>query len=223
MTPLPNLASMCNDLTALRGVGAPPQSLTERPCKEDRMADKALPPVELLRQLLRYEPETGKLFWLPRGKEFFPSDRAHAVWNARYAGQPALNYAMGSGYLRGSIFGVAALAHRAAWALHHGVWPEAEIDHKNGIRSDNRLENLRPATRAQNAQNVAKSGKNSSGFHGVCWDRRTQKWMAHTKHLGKFKNLGRFDRIEDAARAAQEGRAALHTFSPRIRACVGDT
>ena len=75
------------------------------------MADNHLPPPNELRQLLRYDPETGKLFWLPRAGD----TRGERFFNTRFAGKEALTY-LSKGYRVGSINDADAKAHRVAWA-----------------------------------------------------------------------------------------------------------
>lgn len=77
-----------------------------------------------------------------------------------------------SGYLRVCCNNTQYSAHRLAWFLSHGKWPEHQIDHINGIRTDNRLCNLREATNQQNTQNRHKpNANNKSGYLGVCQQR----------------------------------------------------
>ncbi|WP_395444039.1 HNH endonuclease signature motif containing protein [Caulobacter sp. UC70_42] len=93
------------------------------------------------------------------------------------------------------------MAHRLAWLLTHGEWPEHEIDHINGDRSDNRLVNLRPATRQQNMINRRMHKSNKLGVKGVTQvkDRyRAQLWFN-----GEFVLNRTFATIEEASAAYQ--------------------
>jgi len=92
------------------------------------------------------------------------------------------------------------LAHRLAWLYVYGEYTVDgfEIDHINRIKSDNRISNLRLATRNQNRMNVDKAKNNSSGYKGVCFEQQTQKWKSQIKHNGKSITLGRFSTKEDA-------------------------
>lgn len=165
------------------------------------MAKKALPPQDTLRQLLRYDPNTGKLFWRERGPEWFTTDRVRKTWNARYAGQEALSMVdPTNGYKKGSVFHSTCYAHRVAWTLVHGSCG-GEIDHINGDRTDNRLDNLRLVDRVGNSRNHARNMNNSSGVTGVYWDRRRAKWTAAIKIDYKTVYLGAFDNLDDAAQA----------------------
>ena len=117
------------------------------------------PTPEELRELLRYEPETGKLYWLPRTSGW-------KGFNATYAGKEAFTATDSGGYRIGSLNKARYRAHQVIWALAHGDWPEV-IDHINGDRSDNRIENLRNATDAENRKNARKYKNNSTGVVGV--------------------------------------------------------
>jgi hypothetical protein len=159
----------------------------------------SLPTPEQLRELLRYEPDTGKLFWKERPLSMFPSPRHQGSWNTRYAGREALIELHPSGYLRGRVFNRVYYAHRVVWATVHGLWPDAHIDHINGDKADNRLVNLRAATQQQNNRNTGKRKDNASGFKGVCFHLRSKKWMASISIGGsKSTYLGLFDTPEEA-------------------------
>lgn len=104
------------------------------------------------------------------------------------------------GYLRVKIDGKFYPAHRLVWLWHNGYFPDF-IDHINGNRSDNRIENLRAATKRQNNSNVSWNRKNTSGFKGVVFDKASNKWKAQIAHNRKRYSLGRFDCAEDAHKA----------------------
>jgi hypothetical protein len=88
-------------------------------------------------------------------------------------------------------------AHRLIWLFHYGYMPEF-LDHINGIRNDNRIENLRVATRTQNQMNLKKRIDNSSGCSGVFWNKQRNKWAVRIQIYKKTKHLGLFSSIEDA-------------------------
>lgn len=179
------------------------------------MAQKALPSPEVLRQLLRYEPETGKLFWRPRGADFFtdgkskrtPQQRAN-LWNAANAGNEAFTTS-NKGYLQGTLFGGPIKSHRAAFTIYHGRWPTGHIDHINGNRSDNRISNPRECTNTENCRNASPMRGGTSEFLGVCWYKRLSKWHAQITVDRKRIHLGFFDDEGDAARA-YDAAAASH-------------
>ena len=179
------------------------------------MTAKALPSPEVLRQLLRYEPETGKLFWLARNPDWFSdggkaASHSSAVWNTNFAGKAALATIMANGYLAGKILGKGVYAHRAIMTMDSGRWPDHEVDHINGDPSDNRMANLRLATRSQNALNTCLSKRNASGWRGVWFDGARQKWAAMIGHDGKRTSLGRFGSKDAAIAAYAEASERLH-------------
>lgn len=155
-------------------------------------------PVETLRQLLRLDPETGRVYWRPRGVDLF-TDGGHAAahncakWNAKNAGCEAFTRCA-DGYFCGQIFGRRLKAHRVIFALHYGHWPVEEIDHKDKDRKNNRPDNLREATSSQNSQNRNMQVNNKTGFIGVYWwpERKCYKSSVQvggvSKHVGLFKD-----------------------------------
>jgi hypothetical protein len=159
-----------------------------------------------LREFLRYEPETGKLFWLERQN----SDK---WWNSFCAGKEAFRSTDKHGYRSGHFLGRQYKAHRVVWALVHGEWPADEIDHINGNPGDNRISNLRVVTRAQNMKNIRRLAKNTSGVVGVSWDNINSNWRASIKVNGRCINLGRYKSFE-AACAARADAERLHDFHP---------
>lgn len=104
----------------------------------------------------------------------------------------------GFGYLRITVLGRSYYAHRLAWFYVKGTWPD-QIDHINGIKSDNRIENLRDVTVQQNNQNKLKAQKNSdSKVLGVSWHKKAKKWQAHICVYKERKYLGLFDDVNEA-------------------------
>jgi HNH endonuclease len=165
---------------------------------------------ELLRTLLRYDADSGKLYWLPRDIEHFPNRRAANVWNGRYANKEALTYRL-RGYCYGRLFDKSVSAHRVAYAIFHGVWPD-HVDHINGDRADNRIENLRSVTRTENNRNCRISKSNKSGFTGVFFASERMRWLAYIGVAGKRIDLGAFTTQSDAvaARKSAEQRFGYH-------------
>lgn len=173
------------------------------------------PDPAILNQLLRYDAETGKLFWLQRSSEMFKGEvqtPEHCAdrWNSRCAGQEALSSITARGYRAGKIFGRMFYAHRVIWAMQTGEWPSALIDHKDTDRSNNRWDNLRQATPSQNQHNKRLTSANSSGIKGVSRHKRSGKWQANISLHGKQKHLGVFDSIEQAEHRVNAARCALH-------------
>lgn len=177
---------------------------------------------ELLRDLLRYEPLTGKLYWKERPRELFIDgsedvDATFKSWNKRWAGKEAFTSDDGVGYRQGRIFGKSYRAHRVAWAIYHGAWPADEIDHINGCRMDNRLENLREATREENGRNAGAKITNTSGFKGVSWKKDIGKWRARILVSGVEHSLGVFDCPKEAHQAYSEAARRMHGEFAKVR------
>lgn len=154
-----------------------------------------------LREMLSYDHDTGHFYWR--------RDRTGGVRLGDVAGSVC-----GSGYVQIRLDGGRYKAHRLAWLYVHGAWPTDQIDHINGVRTDNRLLNLRQATRAENSQNRARGSDNTSGHMGVSWAAHINKWIAQIKVNGVGRYLGCFDSIEDAVQARAKAKAELHVFQP---------
>ena len=172
---------------------------------------------ELLRKLLRCVPETGKLFWKSRTSDLFaPGNRTAEsncrVWNKLYEGKEALTSYSSEGYLHGTLLGKRVYSHRLIWAIENGEFPACDIDHINGVRDDNRIENLRSVSRLENTRNAKAPKGNVSGVVGVRWVSASGKWMASIGLMGKTKYLGAFANKSDAidARKAAEIRHGFH-------------
>lgn len=170
------------------------------------MADKPNITPELCRQLLRYDPETGKLYWLPRDESFF-SD-AHggrlankARWDGNYVGKEALTRVDATGRKSGQILGKRAYAHRVAWMLHHGAAPQYSVDHINGNATDNRIANLRDVNHQTNMMNKWMQKNNTSGANGVSWNKRSGNWEAYIKLGSRRCSLGQWATVEEAKAA----------------------
>lgn len=144
---------------------------------------------ERLRELFRYNPETGEFTRL-----------VHRSHNAK-KGDVIRGCQTPYGYFVINAGGKVHLAHRLAWLYVHGEWPSEQIDHVNRDRGDNRFVNLRLATPHQNSSNKRMDGRNTSGVTGVSWYKAYGKWNAQIHVHSKRLNLGYFERIEDAAAA----------------------
>lgn len=149
------------------------------------MAERALPTPAELRQLLRYEPETGKLFWRV------------TLSNRAPAGREAFT-CISHGYRTGRIRGLMLRAHRVIWAMVHDRWPPEMIDHINCDRSDNRIENLREATAAENVLNRPVRHDSASGLKCVHFQKRENAWTSYLRINGRRKHLGYFATAEEA-------------------------
>ena len=142
---------------------------------------------EKLRSLYHYNPETGVFTRL-------------MSLGSRGAG-PAPGGLDSGGYRRLQIEGQRYLMHRLAWLYMHGCWPEHHVDHINGIRDDNRIENLRVCSIRENNLNTRISKNNRSGFKGVSLDKKANYWTAGIHIDRKRISLGRFETAMEAAHA----------------------
>jgi len=152
---------------------------------------------EELKELLEYDSDTGIIRWKLNRSRAKAGSIAGCI--DKY------------GYICIGINGKAYKAHRLAWILHYGVWPEHQIDHINMDKSDNRLVNLRDVTCAINKQNIKFAKKGSkSGMLGSHWDKSHNKYKARIKLNGKTKNLGYFDTAEEAHKASVDAKRIYH-------------
>lgn len=148
--------------------------------------------VEWLKHYLIYDPDTGVFRWrIDMGRRY-------------KAGRIAGHVNPRKGYRRIMIEQKAYPAHHLAWLWTYGKFPKDEIDHINLNEDDNRISNLREATRSQNNGNRGISPKNSSGFKGVWYEpksSRNKPWRAKVKHNGIQYYLGNFTTPEEAHQA----------------------
>lgn len=155
---------------------------------------------ELLRRRFIYNPLTGGFIWRPRARDDFPTQRAFAVWTARFAGKAAFISRTPDGYATAELY-LNRTRHtvcggRAAFAIMTGRFPSDEIDHINRVRDDDRFANLREATRAQNNQNVIKPGRYKTGTR-----RSGYRWTATIYLNARHTHLGTFDTEDEAHQA----------------------
>ena len=112
------------------------------------------------------------------------------------------------GYIRVRIDGVFYMEHRLVFFLFHGRWPEM-TDHVNGIRDDNRIENLRECTAAENAYNA--KGKGERGLpKGVHYHKKRKRYVAYVSRNGKRVNVGEYKDAATAISAVAAKREELH-------------
>jgi hypothetical protein len=146
--------------------------------------------VQAVREALDYDPETGNLTW--------KYDRSNVK-----AGSIAGHLHKGTGYWYVRFRNRLYRTHRLIWLLMVGRWPHEQIDHRDGNRGNNAWLNLRECSNTQNVHNTPHDKRNSSGFRGVSWCRRTKRWRAQLWHNGASVNLGRFATREEAHEARQ--------------------
>lgn len=157
---------------------------------------------ELLREWFDYDPETGHLTWkITRSSSAVTGSRAGCIGD--------------QGYRRIKIDGKRYFEHRLIWLHVYGKWPNPTCDHRNRIRSDNKLNNLREATESQNSQNMGdkKNKPNKWGFRGVVKSKAL--WEARISWKGKKVSIGWFRSAEEAGAAYVEASRKMRGgFSP---------
>lgn len=151
-----------------------------------------------LHELLDYNPETGIFTW-----------KETRNWKATGGADAGSDH---GGYIVIRVDGTLESAHRLVWVYMHGKYPEKFIDHVNGIRSDNRMANLREADMLLNNQNRRKPNKNNhtSQLLGVSIRKSDGKFRARICHNRKSIYLGNFDDAESAHAAYVEAKRTLH-------------
>lgn len=153
-----------------------------------------------LKEVMDYDPDTGIFRWKVKTANTRPGQIAGCIDTSR-------------GYRQIGIGGKTYFAHRLAHLFMTGSWPVAATDHRNGHRDDNRWENLREATWAQNNQNLPKLRTNRNGFPGV-QQRRSGRWSAQIRASGRRLNLGTYETANEAYAAYLAAKAQHHTFQP---------
>lgn len=151
-------------------------------------------------QAWEYCPATGWFLWR--------ADRKRGIKRASRAGAKGSN-----GYIYLSLKNTAYLAHRVAWLMSYGNWPDYEIDHIDGNPANNKLANLKAATRVENCRNMALRRDNKSGVMGVWWEERRRKWTAYIRVNGRSIHLGRYAEWWDAV-CAKKAAEHKHNFHP---------
>ncbi len=150
---------------------------------------------EHLKSILDYDLDTGLFKWKVAKQGIKIGDIAGTIKD---------------GYIRIRIEGHQIYAHRLAWFYIHGNYPEKYIDHINGVKTDNRLCNLREANASQNALNKKLSILNSSGVKNVTFCKSSNKWRVRFKLNNKDISLGMFEDLELAELVASEARNKYH-------------
>lgn len=181
---------------------------------------KELPSLDYLNECFIYA--SGELIWKSRPRIHFNSDRGFNSWNARHANKVAGRVMPGKcQYVQVGINGKRYLAHRIILTMH-GFEILGVVDHINGNGLDNRIENLRPATHAQNTRNCS-ARKNKLLPKGVSMN-RDGRFVAFIRDNGRQLFLGRFKSAEEAVAARANSEKKIYgEFSPLVcRSFVGE-
>jgi hypothetical protein len=146
-----------------------------------------------------------KYFFYENGKLFWKCKKAHTTHKiGDEAGSTNIR-----GYKSVCINRKHYRIHKIIWFIHHGDWPET-IDHIDGNPSNNRIENLRKVSQAQNSMNRKIAKNNKSGITGVYFCSTWKRWKAEIKFNTKKLNLGSFNSFEDAANARLTAEKKYH-------------
>ena len=138
---------------------------------------------------ISYDKLTGNLTW----RKSAPGRRV---------GRPAGSIKQ-NGYIQVHVSGKSYQAHHVAWYLTYNYWP-IEIDHINGIRTDNRIENLRDVTHSENQKNRGMNKNNKSGYCGINYVESRKKWEVRIQENGKRTRYGMFSDLRDAVKIAEQ-------------------
>ena len=154
----------------------------------------------LVRELFRYNPKNGELRWRVNRSNVKSGDIAGCLNN--------------KGYLRVRINGVGYLVHRVIWVYTHGDIPDdVEIDHRNGIRHDNRIANLRLADHTGNRENLQRAHSNNKTCSlGVSYNSKTGKYRARIGTGGESHHLGHFKTEAEADAIYKKAKREHHKF-----------
>lgn len=143
--------------------------------------------VELVNKVLKYDVSNGFLIWISNlhSKRVVPKSRAGSL-NKK-------------GYRDITLYSTSYKEHHLVWFIHHGYWAK-ELDHINQIRDDNRIENLREVTKAENARNRKRRKETITGENGIWYNRKTKKYVAEITFNGKKVYQKSFDDPDEAVK-----------------------
>lgn len=131
---------------------------------------------EGLRNVFSVDPATGFLYW-----------KANAGQRGRIGERAGTTKLSGTvRYFTVSVSGKSYYTHKVVWAITHGYWPKMELDHIDGNRENNRAQNLREVTHADNVKNARPRKDNKSGVRGVCWNEVKKRWIVQ---IGKDSGI----------------------------------
>lgn len=164
---------------------------------DKRLRRRSTLSADYARQILSYDQSAGRFTWLVQKARRTPVGSVAGAVD-------------GLGYIGIQIDGQRYQAHRLAWLYVHGRWPEGILDHVNGDRADNRIDNLREASTAENRMNSGINRNNTSGHKGVIWCPHNKKWRARISVGAKRHHLGHFTSREAAAATYEAGFQKLY-------------
>lgn len=162
---------------------------------------------DLFNEYLTYDPQTGSIIWKKS-----PSRPVRAGSEAGHTG-PSRRYR--DIHFKGNLY----KSHRVAWLLYYGRWPVNDIDHKDGDRLNNRIDNLRDVPHKENMRNRPLQTNNTSGITGVSWKKSKNRWLAYIYVDTKLINLGLFRDLSEACkrRLCAEYLLGFHTNHGRTK------
>lgn len=156
--------------------------------------DKSITRENIIR-LLDYNPETGIFLW---------KDDRQCIRAGSVAG-----FTERKGYRSIKVLNRTFKAHRLAWFIFYGEWPKDQIDHINRDKSDNRIANLRESSNSSNQWNSGVYSNSTTGYRGVSWHKKSQKYWARIGHQGRRIDIGLFDCPHEAALAFNDAAIKL--------------
>jgi hypothetical protein len=169
--------------------------------------DKEL--IAYAKEHISYNPETGEFRWIKKPPMM--------NWKNRCNPGDLVGYIHSKGYRVATLKGKHIQLHRLAWIFIHGEIATETIDHINGVRHDNRICNLRLATRTQNAQNASARKKHGNRIKNVSWDSESGKWRVRVVKDGKRYHGGRFEDPNEAEKVAKQLMKELHGEFARFK------
>lgn len=172
---------------------------------------RPLPSQQYLKDCFEYQPETGLLIWKHRPLSHFVSERACNITNTRCVGKVAGNFDKSTGRRSVSVGqGEQFFASRIIWKWVTGADPTNAIDHRDLNKTNDKWDNLREATKAQNEYNTPIRKNNKTGFKNVCLDSRSGKYRAYITKDYKQKQIGLFLTAEEAFNAVKQAYPKYH-------------
>ena len=144
-----------------------------------------------------FDYKEGQLFWK------FSTGRVAAFSKAGSLGS--------HGYFQVKLMGKIYLVHRLIYTLINGQIPN-NVDHIDGNKTNNKIENLRSCTQSENRMNACRSTSNKIGIKGVCWSKSNKCWRVQVKKQSKKVYDAFFDDLELAEFVAIEARNKHHGF-----------